>query len=164
MLHNYRICAIENHRTDAGLRAVEHALTLPTDLTLSLHLAFAAFGRAVNGDIEGAREILDGRSAEQLSGLEFSLFEASRLLVELSRAPRDARPELMRSLRRMTLALREAGHGTAYLSTTTLDRWFAAGVLRQHFSFRFLISRWALWIALFCTLLLMLACVVFPPS
>jgi tetratricopeptide (TPR) repeat protein len=141
MLHNYRVCALENHRPQAGLRAAERALALPTDVTLPKHLAFVAFGRAANGDIEGAREILEGRAAMNLTGLEQQLFDAARLLVELASTPDDARPELLRELGRVRLTA-HAGGQLAPTSFTTLQRWLASGVLRQHFSLYFLLVRW----------------------
>lgn len=145
MLHNYRLCAIENHRTRAGLRAAEHALTLPTDITLAKHLAFVAFGRAVSGDIDGASEILAGRSAMNLDGLEQKLFEAARLLVEFARAPVEARPERLEELRLVKFATHAAGQMPP-LSAATLRRWLAAGVLRHDFSLRFFLVRWWIWI------------------
>lgn len=155
MLHNYRVCALENHRPQAGLRAAEHALTLPTDLTLPKHLAFVAFGRAANGDIEGAREILDGRAAMNLTGLDQKLFDAARLLVELASASAAARSDLLRELGRVHLMIPARGQ-LAPLSFTTLQRWLASGVLRQHFSLHFFLVRWQLWLAGAALVLLLL--------
>lgn len=144
MLHNYRICALENHQRQSGLRAAEHALTLPTDGTLHWHLAFSAFAHAANGNISKAREIVEGRSAEGLTDRHRALFEGARLLVALSSAARSEQLPILQELSTITFGV----SCFSLFSAGTLQRWLASGVLRQSFSWVFFWRRWGLWFAI----------------
>ena len=145
MLHNYRVATLENHQRAAALRCVEHALTLPADNTLAYHLTFAAFGRAADGDIAGAREIVAGRTLQGLGEPERWLFDNAELLVRVADATGDERVVTLRELR-MT-----SGGLLAALSPFTaglLRRWLAAGVLRHGWDAGFLARRFGIWLAL----------------
>jgi tetratricopeptide (TPR) repeat protein len=158
MLQNLKLCALENHRFGAALRASEYALKLPTDVTLPQHLAFVAFGRATAGDLDAAREVVEGRSGSELSGGDWKLFEASRLLVKFAAAPEEERAVLLVELRALDFTASHLG-GLDPLSGGVLQRRFAAGVLRQHFSSWFWLTR---WMPLLCGLILLAAATLSP--
>jgi tetratricopeptide (TPR) repeat protein len=145
MLHNYRVAALENHQPAAALRAVEHALTLPADDTLPHHLAFAAFGRAVSGNIEGAREMVGGRVFQNLGGQEQWLFDSAQRLVRLADTQGQDRADELSELR---LSAGSVLRAVEPFVLGLLQRWLAAGVLRQTWDPAFLLRRFAPWLAL----------------
>jgi cellulose synthase operon protein C len=150
MLHNYRVAALENHQPTAALRAVEHALTLPADDTLPYHLAFAAFGRAASGNIEGAREMVGGRVFQDLEGQEQWLFDSAQRLVGLADANGEDRAVELSELR---LSAGSVFHAVEPFVAGLLRRWLAAGVLRQTRDPAFLLRRFAPWLALLAFLM-----------
>jgi hypothetical protein len=145
MLFNLSTVALENHRPTAALQAAEHALTLPTDSTLQRHLTFAAFGRAVAGDLARARELFAGRDGNGLEQRDAKLFQATALLLELFDTERHERRGVLKQL--AALDLSQSGlKGADMRSGGTLQRMLAAGVLKQGFVFGFFVMRWLPWL------------------
>jgi tetratricopeptide (TPR) repeat protein len=145
MLLNLSYAALENHRTRAALQAAEHALTLPTDDTLQQHLTFAAFGRAVAGDVAGARELFAGRDGTGFGESHAKLFHATGLLLELVATERHERHVVLQQLGGLDLS-RSGLKGADMRSGGTLQRMLAAGVLKQGFVFGFFVMRWLPWL------------------
>ncbi|MDX2052653.1 MAG: C39 family peptidase [Polyangiaceae bacterium] len=151
MLHNYRVAALNTHQPKVALTAVEDALKLPADVTLHRHLAFLAFAKAANRDIEGARALTSTLTPNQINTAEASMFELARLLVELPSAAASERPALLQQIAELS--------GTAWqcslspLEGGTTGRWAAKAVLASGWSLRFFLRRWgALWVTVVATI------------
>jgi hypothetical protein len=155
MLHNYRVACVHRWRKKAAQKVVEHALSLPADDTLHRHLAFLAFARAAEGDIEGARALTLVVTPKQLGPADAALFRTATALVKLHDAPIAKRPEALTEV--------AASSGSLWLcfhfwgDAGFIARWAAAGVLRHFFSPAFFLRRWGylilvllwfLWVAL----------------
>lgn len=142
MISNSSAASLENYRPGAALAAAEHALSLPTDTALARLMALVAFGRATGGDIAGASELLSGRIWDDLTPRYATLFQAAAHLVQLATCPPEAAQEPLRALRKLDLSPHGL-KGMDFGSGGTLQRWLAAGVLRQRFDLRFWLTRWA---------------------